>query len=683
MKKYPILLLFIFSFILTFAQEKKAITHEAMWMLKRVGSPAVSPDGNWVVFSVTEPAYDEKEQVNDIWIVPSSGTTAPRRLTSFKASESSYTWSPNNKYIAFVAKRDGDEESQIYLLNMKEGGDAQKITNTVGGASSPSFSLDAKNLLFTGRVFPGCYTDSLNKAKQEEVKKRKYKARVYTTFPIRSWDRWLDEKQSHLFIQSVEPGSTARNIFSDVTISKGEGFRLSSAAWSPDGKEIIFAASTDINTAAYNEPATQLFKVAVAGGDAIQITSGNRDHMGPRFTEDGRYLICFENPNNNGKVYNLTRLTRFDWPGMQNKSIISEQLHNPIESVGYYDKEMIIIAQSQGRGIIYKADIETHTMSPFSTTDRGYYKNISISEGENKVIVATYENTHMPTEIVKINKDGSHTFLSNFNKEKLDALDLGEIETFWFTNKKGAKIRSMVVKPAGFDPAKKYPLFVVMHGGPHSSWKEDWGYRWNYHLLAKPGYVLVLTDYTGSTGYGEKFAQDIQMDPFRGPAHDINEAAALAIKKYPFIDGSRQAAGGASYGGHLANWMEATTTHYKCLINHAGLMNSVSQWASSDAIYNRELMNGGAPWTQSKVWQDQNPINYASKFKTPMLVTVGELDYRVPMNNAIETWHVLQRQKVPGKLILFPDENHWIMKAENSKFFYAEVHEWLGKYLAE
>ena len=681
MKKYSILFLFIFSFILTSAQEKKAITHESMWMLKRVGAPAVSPNGNWVVFSVTDPAYDEKEQVNDIWIVPTSGATPARRLTSFKAAESSYTWSPDNKYIAFVAKRDGDEESQIYLLNMKDGGDAQKITNTVGGASSPSFSPDAKNLLFTGRVFPGCYTDSLNKAKQEEVKKRKYKARVYTTFPIRSWDRWLDEKQSHLFIQSLEEGSTARNIFSDVSISQGEGFRLSSAEWSPDGKEIIFAASADMNTAAYNEPATQLYKVAIAGGDAIQITSGIRDHMSPRFTEDGRYLLCYENPNNNGKVYNLTRLARFDWPAMQNKTIITAKLDYPIDGMALNGNDAVLAVEVHGKGVIYKANTVTGELNLFSKEKHGHYSNISISEGGNKIITANYESTQMPPEIVKINEDGSHTFLTNFNKEKLDALDLGDIETFWFTNKKGAKIRSMVVKPAGFDATKKYPLFVVMHGGPASSWKENWGYRWNYHLLAKPGYVLVLTDYTGSTGYGEKFTQDIQMDPFRGPANDINEAAALAIKKYAFIDGSRQAAGGASYGGHLASWMEASTSHYKCLINHAGLMNSVSQWSTSDAIYNRELMNGGAPWTQSKVWKDQNPINYAAKFKTPMLVTMGELDYRVPMNNAIETWHVLQRQKIPGKLIMFPDENHWILKAENSKFFYAEVHEWLGKYL--
>jgi len=239
----------------------------------------------------------------------------------------------------------------------------------------------------------------------------------------------------------------------------------------------------------------------------------------------------------------------------------------------------------------------------------------------------------------------------------------------------------MMVKPAGFDASKKYPLFVVMHGGPASSWKDNWGYRWNYQMLASPGYVVVLTNYTGSPGYGEKFAQDIQFDPFKGPADEINEAAADAIKRFAFIDGTRQAAGGASYGGHLANWMEATTTHYKCLISHAGLVNSEAQWGTSDENFHREIMAGGAPWTQTKTWKDQNPIRFATRFKTPMLVTVGEQDYRVPLNNSLETWAALQRQNVPSKLIVFPEENHWILKPENSRFFYQEVQAWLKKYL--
>ena len=220
-----------------------------------------------------------------------------------------------------------------------------------------------------------------------------------------------------------------------------------------------------------------------------------------------------------------------------------------------------------------------------------------------------------------------------------------------------------------------------MHGGPHGMWRDQFFVRWNYHLLAAPGYVLLLTNYSGSTGFGEEFARSIQGDPLKGPADEINEAADAAIKGFPFIDGSRQCAGGASYGGHLANWLQATTTRYKCLISHAGLVNLEAQWGTSDTIYSREVNLGGPPWEQASVWRDQNPIRYAAKFRTPVLVTVGENDFRVPLNNTLEYWSALQRMQVPSRLIVFPDENHWILKGEDSRLFYSEVSAWLARWL--
>jgi dipeptidyl aminopeptidase/acylaminoacyl peptidase len=245
----------------------------------------------------------------------------------------------------------------------------------------------------------------------------------------------------------------------------------------------------------------------------------------------------------------------------------------------------------------------------------------------------------------------------------------------------------MVVKPPAFDPNKRYPLLVLIHGGAANMWRDAFVLRWNYHLLGAPGYVVLLTDYTGSTGYGEKFAQDIQFDPLKGPAEEINQAADEAIKRYPFIDGARQAAGGASYGGHLANWLQATTTRYKCIVSHAGEMDLMMQWGTSDGIYGREVNSGGPPWGDSKVWREQSPILQAGNhdrqtgFVTPILITVGENDFRVPINNALMNWAVQQRLQVPSKLIVFPDENHWILKGEDSRFFYGQVHAWLAQWL--
>jgi dipeptidyl aminopeptidase/acylaminoacyl peptidase len=661
-----------------FAQEKKAITHEELWLMKRVGAPQVSPDGKWIVFNVTEPSYTETETVSDLWIVPADGSAAARRLTSGKSAEGGYQWSPDGRYLAFSAKREGDEAGQVYLLNVKEGGEAQRFTNVSTGAGTPKWSPDGKMILFNSSVFPGAYTDSANKKITEERKKIKYKARVYTQFPIRSWDRWLDDKQPHMFVQAIG-SDKAKDLLTDVAISRQEGFTVGGAEWSADGKWIVFSAVTDAGTIAYQESVSNLYSVPVNGGDAKQLTNDGNSYGNPQLSADGKYLFCVSSPANNYKVYNLDRLTRFDFPSMANKTVLAKEMDRPINSYVINGNTIYFAAESEARDMIYSMPVTGGTPQLLTKGGVGSYTGLAVSD--NGTVVASFESSTMPAEIVRVNNNGTHSQVTTFNTEKLRKLDLNAVEEMWTISSRGKRIHSWIVKPAGFDANKKYPLFVLIHGGPAGAWKDNWGYRWNYHLLAAPGYVLVLTDFTGSTGYGEKFSQDIQYDPFKGPADEVKEAAADAIKRYSYIDGSRQAAGGASYGGHLSNWLQGTTTHYKALISHAGLVNSEAQWGTSDAIYHREVMAGGPPWELAKTWSEQNPIRLAKNFRTPVLVTVGELDYRVPLNNTLEYWAALKRMKVPSKLIIFPEENHWILRAENSKFFYQEVHDWLGRYL--
>lgn len=663
------------------SQTKKPITHESMTMMKRVASPEVSPDGRWVVFSLTEPSYVEKDVVTDLWIVPADGSGNPRRLTFSKGTESGYKWSPDSKFLAFSAKREEDEAAQIYILNVAGGGEAYRFSNISIGAGNPQWSPDGKMILYTNKVYPGNFTDSANKKTTEERKKLKYNARVFTSFPIRNWDVWTDEKQTHAFIQSVEPGSAAKDIFSNVSITAREGFSVGNLCWTPDGKEIIFSAAIDANTAAYQEPTFNLYKVSIAGGDAIQLTNDNDSYNNPAFSQDGHYLFCRSEANNNYKVYNLSKLTRYDWPSFSNKKIVVPSLDRPINNfLPGPGNRIYMSVEDQGNNKIFVADVAKAEAKELPGRN-GSYNAVSIST-DAKTVVSTYDNASMPTEIVRVDGTSKEPhFLTHFNETSVAALDLPAPEVFWTTTSRGKKIKSLLIRPAGFDASKKYPLFVVMHGGPAGTWADTWGYRWNYHLLAAPGYVVLLTDYTGSTGYGEKFSQDIQFDPLKGPAEEINEAADDAIKRFSFVDGSRQAAGGGSYGGHLANWMQASTTRYKCLISHAGLVNSESQFLTSDFLWGREVMNGGAPWVKTAAWNEQNPIRYAAQFKTPVLITVGEKDFRVPLNNSIENFGLLQRLKIPSKLIVFPDENHWILKPEDSRFWYKEVADWLKKYL--
>lgn len=679
MLKYFLFIAIFFSSVTVFAQSKKVITHEDMWLMKRVGAPEISPDGKWVVFSVLDPAYDEKEQNNDLWIVSADGNSEPRKLTGTKTGESNYAWSPDSKRIAFTAKRENDEVAQLYIINISEGGgEAQRITNLSTAVASPEWNNDGTMILFTSKVYHGAFADSSNKKVAEEKKKIKYKVREYEHFPMRDWDQWIDEKETHLFVVKPEPTAAPKDLFSTTDVVNSNGFKFGSACWSADGTAIIFTATTELYASAFKEPAFNIYAVAVNDGNVRSLVADGFEYSDVSASKDGKYIYCQATALNNYKVFNLPRLTRFNYPSMSGKTVLASKMDRGINKYVLNGNDILMSVEYEGNDRLFKIAAGETEATDITKNTTGCYSNISISD--NGIIAANYETSSMPAEAVKMNGT-SHQRLSNFNTEKLATLDLQPIETFWFTASTKQRIRNILVRPAGFDAAKKYPLFVVIHGGPASAFKDSWGYRWNYQLLAAPGYVLVLPEYTGATGNGEKFSQGIQYDPFKGPGIEINEAADYAIKKYSFIDATKQAAGGASYGGHLTNWLQATTTRYKCLISHAGLMNSESQWGTSDAIYNREVMNGGTPWMNTKSFKEQNPIRFASKFKTPVLITVGEQDFRVPLNNSIENFHVMQRMQIPSKLVVFPEENHWILKAENSRFFYKEVHNWLAKYL--
>lgn len=677
------------------ATQKHSITHEDIWLMKRVGAPIPSPDGKWVVFSLVEPAYDEKDQISDLWIVSTDGNVPPRRLTATKSGESDATWSPDSRKLAFVTRREGDEVSQIYVMDITNGGEAVRVTSVSTGARAPQWRPDGKALLFTSAVYPNAANDEANKKIAAERRARKYRARVYESFPIRDWDRWLDDTQSHIFVQSLEPESPAKDLLAGTKLVTTYGFGAMTtglgdeglrAVWAPDGQSIIFAALTNRDAAAYSEINAHLFQIAASGGEPKQLTTGNDYYDAPRFSPDGKALYCLRTPNNN-RAYNLPRLVRLTWPTIGMPQLVMTRFDRAVSSFALSPDNQTIYftAEDAGHENLYSAPAAGGEVKPEIELKLGVYSNFTIAtQSSPTVLIANWGSAINATEIVRIDLSAKrHTLLTSFNVQRASMIDWQPLRDFWFTSKRGKRIHNLIALPPNFDENKKYPLLVLIHGGPASMWRDQLFLRWNYHLLARSGYVVLLTDYTGSTGYGEKFAQEIQGDPFKGPGEELNEAADEAIRQFSFIDSARQAAGGASYGGHLANWLQATTTRYKCLISHAGLVNSESQWGTSDTIYWREVINGGPVWEQSQIWREQNPIRYAKNFRTPMLITIGENDFRVPLNNAIENWNIHQRLRIPSKLIVFPEENHWILKGENSRFFYQEVHAWLKKWLDE
>ncbi|HEY8183006.1 MAG TPA: S9 family peptidase [Thermoanaerobaculia bacterium] len=674
-----------------FAQTKQPLTHETLFLMKRVGAPLPSPDGKWVVFSVTEPSYDEKEVVSDLWIVPSDGSARPRRVTSSKAGESDVTWAPDSHRIAFSAKREGDDANQIYILDLN-GGEAQRATSLSTGARSPVFRPDGKAILFSSSVYPGTSDDEANKKIAKERKDRKYNVRAFDSFPIKAWDRWLDDKQVHLFVQDLDSGSKARDILGGTSLVKEAGFAGRNAEgsredidadWSSDGEAIVFSATAKRNSAAYAEYPIDLYRISARGGDPQIVTRGEGEYSRPQFSPDGKTLFAVFNENN-GKVYNLGRIVRFDWPSMSNRKIVNDAPFD--RSTGSYaitsDNKMIYFtAEDSGLEKIYVVPAGGGETKIALEPQRGVYTRLAAAANA-PLLIATWGSSIDPAEVVRIDPaTKTHRNLTSFNVDAARNIDWQPPRHFWFASKRGKQIHNLIVLPPAFDESKKYPLFVLIHGGAANMWRDDISLRWNYHLLAKPGYVLLMTNYTGSTGFGEKFARDIQGDVLKGPGDEINEAADEAVKRFPFIDGSRMAAGGASYGGHLTNWLEATTTRYKCLVSHAGLSSLQTQWGSSDVIYGRELALGGPYWEGAAIWREQSPTTYAKNFKTPILLSVGEHDFRVPMNNTLEMWAALQRQRVPSRLLVWPDENHWILNPENSRIFYKEVADWLAKWL--
>lgn len=675
------------------APAKRAITHQDLWLIKRVGAPALSPDGVWAAFSVAEPAYNANEQVSDLWIVRTDGSAPARRLTATKGGESGLAWSPDSRRLAFVAKREGDEAAQVYVLDVSTPGEAQRVTSISTGARTPVWRPDGGALLFTSSVFPGTTSDSANKRIAKERQGVKYKVRAYDSFPIRNWDHWLTDSQAHLFAQTLD-GTPARDLFAGTKLVASAGYAgVGSsgdddldATWSPDGRTIVFAATTGSTSAAYAFDGTQLYRTDANGGEPQRITSDNANWHNPRFSADGRTLYARFEPVT-PDIFAHSRLASFTWPNASAPANLTASFDRSVDTYSFSPdgKTIYLTAEDQGHPRIYRMAAGGGMVSPLAATPVGAYGGVAIGgNAKAPVMVTQWQSSTRPPEIVRVDvANGTHHELTSFTSNQIASLDLPPLREFWITTNKGRRVRSYLQVPPNFDESKKYPLLVVMHGGPAGAHLDSWGLRWNYHLLAAPGYVLVMTDYTGSTGYSEEFGRAIKGDPLRTPADEINASADEAIRLYPFIDASRQAAAGASYGGHLAYWMEATTTRYRAIVAHAGAINPETQWGTSDGIYHREIMFGGPVWERGDVWKDQNAMLYAPKYKTPILLTVGERDFRVPLNNTLQAWSLMQRMKVPSRLLVFPEENHWITDGEDSKYWFGEVQAWLAKYLTD
>jgi dipeptidyl aminopeptidase/acylaminoacyl peptidase len=674
------------------AQALRLPSHRDIFLMKRVGAPAVSPDGHWAAFSVTEPSYDPKEQRSDLWLKDLTSDAPPRQLTFTKPGEGGLAWAPDSRRLAFTAKREGDEQSQVYVLDLA-GGEARRVTELPLGARGPKWRPDGTQLLVNSDVYPGAEDVAAIAKEQKARKDRKGTARTYDTFPVRRWDHWRDDRKPSLWTVDLASGAVV-NLLAGTKAIQDPGFNGSQgndganleALWTPDGQAVCFVALVNLQESARAEVDSALFQVPATGGEPRRLTGGHQDLGSFAFTPDGKHLLGLSAPND-GKVYHAPKLTRWPWPFQDRPTVLTAGLDRAISRfvVPTGSDRVYFTFEHAGLEQLHSLPLAGGAVRAEPVPSRGCISALATGGGK---LYGSWDASNQPPEVVAFTPEGMRA-LTTFTADTVAGLGFAPLEHFWTTTKGGLKLHSMLVPPRLRNDKAKVPLFVVIHGGAASMWKDSFSIRWNYDLLTQPGQAVLLTDYRGSTGYGEAFAQAIALDPLKGPAEDLLAAADDALRRYPWLDASRQAAGGASYGGHLANWLQATTTRFKAIISHAGEMDLALQWGESDGIYHRELTNGGPVWGGSKVWREQSPLyqgGNAAKgtgFTTPILITVGELDYRVPVGNALVNFATQQRLGVPSRLVVFPDENHWILKGENHLQWYGEVTGWLNKYLLE
>ena len=653
--------------------QKRAITHEDVWLMKRIGDMALSPDGKQVVFAVTEPSYDPAQQVSDLWIAPTDSSAPPRRLTSTKGGESGAVFSPEGGRIAFTAKREGDEFAQVYVLSFN-GGEALRVTSAGADASNPRWRPDGKAVLFESSIGAPAKT--------------KYNARTFDTFPVRFWNAWLDGSKPTVFVRELTPGVEARDLLNGTKLAASPGFaglpnplgggQSLDATWCPDGSCVVLAAVLNRNETMYAYTESRLFAVPTGGGEPRRLTDSGGSYSSPTFSPDGATMYAIEDRTPRpGRVVSLNRLARWTWPSGKLELATGDWDRSVTSFTIDRDGTVYIAGEDNGKDHLFRID-KTKVVQ-WLTGEQGGFASPRAAGG---ILVAKHSSSTQPPQIVRA--DGPDTLerpIAAFDTERLKEIAMTPPEHFWFTAKNGKRIHNLLTRPPNFDVGKKYPLIIFPHGGPAAMSKDDFSTRWNMHYLVSPGYVMLQTNYTGSTGFGEKFADDIERDVLRGPAQEILEAIDVAIQKYPFIDRTRQAALGASYGGYLMNWLNAHTRQFRAMVNHAGAVNNESQYGVNDGGFEREIRMGPPIWERGGQWMDQSPIRYSQSFRTPMLITVGELDFRVPLSESMTTFKLLQRLKVPTRLVVFPEEGHWILRGENNRYHMQQVLGWLKQYL--
>jgi dipeptidyl aminopeptidase/acylaminoacyl peptidase len=702
MPRLPLLVVLCLCAPPALAADKRPLQVEDLFKFKRVAEPQISPDGKLVVYQVGSVNLADNKMTTDLWIADTNanGKGALRQLTNAGKSDKHPRWSPDGKQILFESNRSGS--NQIWVIDV-HGGEARKLTDISTEASNAIWSPDGSHIAFVSAVYPEFSekpfkeSNELNKKKIEEVEKGPVKAKVFSRLFYRHWVEYVNDKRQHLFVMKMPAGSGSNGSEEprDVTPGDRDAYPTSTTfsvgddfVFSPDGKYLVFTAVPEKDEAWSTNHDICRVPIDNASTKWENLTADNKAaDSGPKFSPDGKWLAyrAQKKPGYEADKWDLVAFEANPDGTLTGKQRLM---------TGFVDNSVDAFAWVPGtETIVYSADDKARTTVFYAEPTKEAGPKVlfggvgtigSLSIGPDQTMVFTRAEMQRPPEVWKYHTPtgGSVNEVAQPNKSLLAELDLPRPESVE-VDIEGGKMQMWILKPPGFDPAKKWPVAYLVHGGPQGAWEDGWSYRWNPELWAAQGYVVALPNPRGSTGFGQKFVDEISGD-WGGKCYRDLMAGVDYLEKLPYVDKDRIAAAGASFGGYMMDWFAVSTGRFKTLITHCSVWNFESMWGTTDELWFDEYEHGGLPWEVPGKYAEFSPHKKAAnlgKFKTPMLIIHNDLDFRCPIGQGHELFSALQRQGVPSKFINFPDEGHWVLKPKNSEFWHKEVFAWLKKYV--
>jgi dipeptidyl aminopeptidase/acylaminoacyl peptidase len=680
MKKLLMFSVFCLTFLLIASYSQTALstrplTFDDFISVKRVSDPQISPKGDLIAFVVTEMNKEQNTSNSDIWIIPAGGGE-PWRLTSSPEADSNPRWSPDGKKIAFISARKGTP--QVWMIDPK-GGEASQLTTITTGAGGVIWSPTGKNLAFISSVYPDCKNDECNKEKEKEKEESLVKAKVFNHLLFRHWNSWQDGKRSHLFIIPADGGRAVDVTLGDFDTPPIDLGSSHDYAFSPDGQQVCFVRNIDPEFKISLGTNNDLFLTSPQGEKIEKVTENRANDNSPHYSPDGKYIAyrAMARPGFEADKYSLIL---YDLKN-QKKINLTENLDRSVEEILWSGDSASVYITYEEKGRISVARVSLKNRKIERILEGHYIGSPCLTPDGGKLIFLK-QAINQPAEVFSLDlKTNKLRQLTMMNSKLLSKLEMNPAEEFWFEGAEGDKIHGFLVKPPFFNPSKKYPLVMLIHGGPQGAWSDDFHYRWNAQMFAAPGYVTAMINFHGSTGYGQSFTDSISGDWGGNPYKDIMQGLDYLLAEYDFLDKNRLGAAGASYGGYMIDWIEGHNDRFDCLVSHAGVFDLRSMYGATEELWFPEWDLKGTPWTNKEMYEKWSPSFYVQNFNTPCLVVHNQNDFRVPVTQGFQFFTSLQRMRVPSKMLYFPDEDHFVRKPQNAELWWKTVLDWLEKYM--